>query len=270
MGRAEAAPVSFYAGYRRWRDKGSASVWQHNPKLAGRELAESLGLCLPALYRVAHTTEELPEAIAQASGKSIVVKPNNGSTARGVHPLRQTGTGSQSLWTGEVASPEEWASRLYQHTQRDTGGHPDEAKLPWLIEECILGPRGAPADDIRVYVIGGQVAWVHRCRRSGGKAKWYRNWDASGVMMADAEVDYHTRIRKLEPDELPRPKNFAAICLHSVEVAKAVGADFLRVDWYESESLYFFGEITPCPGPLNRELIQFAPHLDRRFGEMWP
>jgi len=260
--------MGFYRHYQAWTQQRHHRVWDHNPKLAGRDLAKSLGIPVPALHGLANGPEGVARIMSGVSG-AFVLKPNQGSTTRGVQPLRRDGDGFRSLWTGEVDTAEGWAARMHEHCTRDKSGHSDSARRPWLVEQCITGPDGSAADDIRVYAIRGTVAWVHRSRRQGRLARYYANWTRDGEALPMGQVDYSTKLPGRDPADLPRPVWFRDNIDAAERVARDTGADFLRVDFYEDAESHYFGELTPCPGPLNRQLIRFGKELDAAMAEMW-
>jgi hypothetical protein len=259
--------MSFQQLYQQWVQNRTHPIWQHNPKTAGRALAQSLGIPVPTLYGSSSRTEALPEIMATAPGP-FVIKPNNGSTARGVIPLTWHEEGYRCLWTDKVQSGGAWTREMVAQVQRDTGGHSDTARAPWLVEQAIMdGDR--LSDDIRVYVVGGTVAWVHRSRRDKGKARWYANWDRVGSILPQAQVDYTAKMRR-EYFEHDRPVWFPYIVEDAEAVAATVCAPFVRVDFYTDAAEHYFGELTPCPGPLTKDLIRLSPYVDKLCVDLWP
>lgn len=232
-------------------------VWRYNSKTAGRDLAARAGLRVPKLLAGSKSIRDItPPAGA------FVVKPVNGSSSRGVLPLVRDGDGFLNMFTGETKPWGLWAVDALA-SKGSSGGHPDEVRNPWIVEEAILGPAGL-AYDWKFWVIGGEplIAWQCDHNMGNGRSRavkwWTPEWDDAG----DAAPH---RVLHLDP-ELPAPTHPDELLAAAAAVGREVESPFIRVDLYEDTNGPVFGEITPHPFGGT---IPFGKKWDRILGEAW-
>lgn len=234
-------------------------VWRYNPKTDGRLLAEVLGIRVPALLAGPCSVGRMEPP----SAGPMVLKPNGGSTGRGVFPLVADGGQYTDLWTGLTGRwgrVRQWAYAAKQ--TRPGMSHDDVARPPWLLEEMILRAPGELSDDWKVYVIGGR-AQIIRQRRPGGRQgittsthkHWTPDWRPAGAVEP---------WRRLDPT-LAAPRHGAEIIEVAEAIADQVAGPFVRVDVLEDAEGAVFGEICPHPGGRR----SFTPEWDQRLGEAW-
>jgi len=135
----------------------------------------------------------------------------------------------------------------------------------WLDEPAYsLVPRGLLAEplldagtgtlpvDYKIYVFGGQAAYVQVHLDRGGAHRWILH-------------DWNWRQLVPSPDHPPRPGSLPAM----IEAAEtlAAGMDFVRVDFYEIGGKPLFGEFCLYPGS---GLDPFAADwIDAEMGALW-
>jgi len=248
----------FYARLKAERPR-THPIWEHNSKLSGRALAERLGVRVPLLLQTAGDPRDLKEP----SWPSVVVKPNDGCSARGVLVLVSDGHGGWlDLFTGRADTWDWWMVHLLG---LGTGRYGEGVAGPWLVEERIpgqLSPRCLPYD-WKAYVIGGRVEFVAQFSRRaglgrrGGKdvCQWTRDWR---MVTEGARTDYGVV-------PLPAPSFPNGLITAFEAIAQELPAVFVRVDCYEDAVGPVFGEITPAPGGPQ----SFKPEWDERLGAAW-
>ncbi|MFA9429714.1 ATP-grasp fold amidoligase family protein [Egicoccus sp. AB-alg2] len=230
-------------------------IWAHNSKSAGYELARSLGVRVPEL--VAGPTEL--DELARPTRARVVVKPVEGSTARGVMPLVAADDGAWHLLFD--------LSRTYTWEQivdllRDAVA---EGKISsrFIVEELIPGPGPlALPYDWKLYCVGGRVQLVlqrdarnQRAGRQAGMRFWTREFTDLG----------QARLLQDRDQEMARPHHPGELVAVAERIAAALPGHFVRVDLYDAPDGVVFGEITPQPG--GQQL--FRDDLDRQLGEAW-
>jgi len=225
---------------RHWRRDAPPSALRYAPKLAGRELAQSLGVAVPplALEPVADPwdLETPPDTLPD-----LVVKANHGSTGQGVLPLVRVGPAATDTWL-DVAKYRRyswdrvmtWADRVTREAR--AGG-------PWFAERVVWGQGAALADDLKVWTIHGRAAFVAQRRADREGRKSWRHWTIDGHPAEKVIVGHHI------DDSLPRPRDISRVSRVAGKVAQATGLPVARVDMYvDLDGRPVFGEVTPFPG----------------------
>lgn len=238
------------------------TAWAYNPKLAGREMAQRLGVRMPALLAGPAPLTELSPP--QRAG---VLKPAEGTGGRGILPLVPTGDGLyHCLLTGDVGKWQEhtdvaWrqaSSRYNPATQRSEPiPAPVMERMPWIVEE-LVGDGARIPDDVKCYCIGGRVELIRQRRPGRGRGGrngavhcfWSRSWDRL------RGVDEYRPVA-----DLPRPRGAAEIVHAAERIARFLGSPIVRVDMYAGA---IFGEITPRPAGDH-----WTPAWDMRLGAAW-
>lgn len=237
-------------------------VWQHNDKMAARDLAVRSGVRPPVLLDGPSSLRHLTPQTTPA-----VLKPVHGCSSRGVHLLVPHGEGYRELLTGSSTTWEQViASALAaKHTPRNQAlirrGHPDATRPPWLLEELILQNDHA-AYDWKLFTFGQEPAVVLQMLRhpGGTNIKW---WDATD--WSDVGNIHPTRGWTVDPT-LPPPASPERLLDAARKVAQHVPTPFVRVDLYEAQDGPVFGEITPIPTGGSSV---FTPEWDERLGQLW-
>lgn len=236
-------------------DDPAGTVWEFNNKLAGRALAERLGLPVPRIVAGPSRISRIDPPTAPG-----VLKPVDGCAGWGVVPFILTDDGRyERIFTGEVRTWKTIVARAVKSWRRY---QPGSSLPPWIVEELMRNTHGDLVDDVKCYAIGGRIELI-RQRRPGrgrsGKAGavhcfWSRSWDR----LPRVDIGRHTA-------ELPIPDQPAAIVHGAERIARHLfehcGTPFVRVDMYPGG---IFGEITPEPGG-----DQFGPIWDRVLAESW-
>lgn len=224
---------------------GWNEVLKYNSKLAGRVLAESLGVPTHRLFQVGKMADLVPP------DEPFVLKPNSGSSSIGVFPLIPRDDGTYvDAWNGKRGRWGYWMKRAYEAKRPNIAPLWDQPSHPWLIEEY------RPAIEYKVYAFHGEVGFVmqyRRVRRGRYVIKyWSPDWEHIGDISQKWPYD----------STLPPPENGDVILENAAKVSAALPAPFARVDMYEGG---IFGEITPRPGGKTR----YVDEWDQRLGEMW-
>lgn len=227
--------------------------WEINAKHGGYRFAEQIGLSAPQTFgRFARITDVDPSAC----GERFLIKPEGGSTNRGIYGLdRQSdGTlidrinGGQTTWD-QVA---EAYLALVKH------GKVSEAVM---VEELLVKP-GSPdsiPDDFKLYCFYDRVELVMQrdTRKSGRRSDWrFKFWDREWNDLGP--VKYADRV-----DESLRPaSNPAALIAAGELLGRHLRVPFCRLDFYDTDRGVVFGEVTLNPGPPEI----FAPEVDEFLG----
>lgn len=222
-------------------------AWEHNSKLAGRRLAESLGVRVPELLAGPGPLESLtkPEG-------SFVVKPVNGHSSRGVLVLDPEGDKYRDRLTGAVHSWGRWRMIALTAKHLHSVTPEDQVRPPWIIEALI-----EPSMEFKCFTFrNGQVPLVLQRHAERGRIR-FTWWDTRGDWTPVDVTDVETYTKPLPPPEDPdliigTAMKFAPYC-HPMA----------RIDLYEHA---IFGEITPEPAAGHR---RFVPEWDEILGACW-
>ena len=123
-------------------------VWKFDDKLAGRRLAEELGLRVPELYAVG----SLEECVAEARRRGIgVIKPLQRHSSQGVVALTSRG----ESFSDHIRRKQVPASQLEDYVRSCQVAHEDVL----MAEEVIFRPEssGMLSTEWKLYCFGGQV-----------------------------------------------------------------------------------------------------------------
>lgn len=242
---------------RSWPDDHPA--WAYDRKLAGRALAQRLGIRVPALLSGPGELEDLtpPEVPA-------VLKPDAGSVGYGVLLLRPnrgrytTPDGVLRSWSGVLD-----AARLAQAHRRSARPH-DQIDGPWFVEAAVT-PDAFPPVTYRLWTFRGGVKLVTAGYNPGvaGGDKRVHAWDPCDGWRP---VNPWAETRKIIDPGLPLPVHGDEMLAAARRVLAAVGVPFLRIDVYDTADGPVFGEITPVPTWAH---IRHTPEWDQRMGAAW-
>lgn len=228
-------------------------VWDHNSKMAGRALAERLGVRVPELIDGPASVEVL----TPPTDRGFVLKPVTGSTARGVFCLVPADGRYRELLSGRRMSWGRVKIEAYAAKRASFDFAADRVRHPWILEALIGGDR--LVDDWKAYCIGGEPVLWRQIRRSRTVAvKWWTEdfTDAGEI------TEHWTYDATLEP-----PSDPASMVVSARAIAREVAGPFVRVDLYDDGGAVF-GEITPHPAGGKRS-HRFAPEVDEALGERW-
>lgn len=123
---------------------------------------------------------------------------------------------------------------------------------PWLGNP----DSGIPPADIKIHVCNGRPCWIVYCfDRVDGQAKYGTftpGWVQAYTVKGETKSD------------VPRPKALEKM----LEYATILGKDFpfVRVDFYEVDSVPYLGELTFTP--LGNMDTEYKDEYDRKFGDM--
>lgn len=173
----------------------------------------------------------------------FVVKSRHG--CKQIAFVRSPGTD----WPALRARADRWVARPY-------GYWLDEwlyAAIPrGLLVEPFVGQGGELPVDYKLFVFGGEVAYVQVHLRREHAHRW---------LVLD--LDWRPMVPGGETP--PRPRSLPAMIAAARVLAR--GFAFVRVDFYEVEGVPKFGEMTFYPGsgldPMD------PPHLDSVMGDLW-
>lgn len=253
---------SFFAQYetlRRVRDAAEQQagrrhpIWDANAKLAGRDLARQLGVAVPTLLAGPAPLARL----APPTDGRFVMKPVEGSSARGVFALTRHANGFYSVLDDTHYT---WGdiTEIVQKLHAD-----GQISEMFIIEELVEGTaeRTLPYD-FKCYCFGGEVELVMQkdaCDSRMSAHARFKFWDRT---FTDLGAVRHAD--KIDPS-LPAPSHPAELIAAAETVASALPSTFVRVDLYNPPSGVVFGEITPHPGGTQL----FDPATDRMLGDAW-
>lgn len=254
-------PPSFLTSYKRYRRSYTealalsgrewGTLWPWETKMGVRSLAESLGLRTPQLLQGPVAIEDLDW---EALPATFVVKPDRGSSKKGVYVLRRR---RHSLFLDLIRDREVTCEQINEelHGLARIGMISGESIIA---EQALLTEKGAVAFDWKCYAFQGEVGVIWQISRQNGSRK-------SRMLDADWRDLGNVRRGVERSSPLPTPQHPDAILDAAVRLSCAVPVPFVRVDLYESEGLVYLGEVTPMPGSAQR----FSPALDRQMGKAW-
>lgn len=244
---------------RRW--PADHPAWRYDRKLAGRALAESLGIRVPVLLSGPGflATLEPPDP-----GLPAVLKPDAGSTGRGVLLLAPT-AGGWRLPGGTVLA---WPAVLDLARQAMAGNERrrvhDQIHGPWFVEASAT-PDASPPISYRLHTMRYGVELVTAGHNPGvvGGDKRVNAWDPADRWR---QVHPWARTKATVDTSLPRPVHGEAMIDAARRYLAAVGSTYMRVDFYEDAAGLLFAEQTPVPTwGKTRHTLEW----DRRMGAAW-
>ena len=238
-------------------------IWTENDKWKGRELGELADLYVPQIYQGPMSLRKMEEP-----RHSVVIKPVNGCSSRGVRPLQWDTDVYTNLFTGEEMTWDEAVTSALadKHAPRNLSlierGHPDAMRPPWLLEELILSEQGNLPDNWKAFCFGAEVVAIFHSRRQlDGSLRirwWNRDFEDIGDICPAKKWKYDRRMAK--------PKNPEGLIKGFEDVASLVDSPFIRVDLYERGSEIVYGEVTPHP---TGGTSPFVPKWDAILGQAW-
>ena len=188
----------------------------------------------------------------------VVIKSMRGSNARGVLPLRRSGSGWQIITHDDaVLTGDEVADLLAERVADGIIKGPFGAEE--FLDEDGTGTRSPM--DVKVYTFYGSapMALLRRVVKHGEAQASFRIVDRRG---RDVAASYSGKVadRTLEP-----PARLEEMFEIAERLSVAIRATFSRIDLYSLGDRIVFGEVTPRPGGPQ----WFGPELDRRLGKEW-
>ena len=211
-----------------------------NDKLLDMKFANALNVPTAKIYQENTDLNEI-----DFSNAPFVLKPTNGSSSKNVYYVYSL---SKIV---EVKSAKVFESLKMLKDYSATPGY----KKLWQTEELLLDARGLPSTDLKVYSYYGGIGLVLEILRQG---KAYRCWyDSKGNII---EFEKFTK-------SWFEGKGFDQRLLeYASKIALATPVPFLRIDFYQTETDYYLGEITPHPGRYYRG---YSPEMDTKLGEIF-
>jgi hypothetical protein len=204
---------------------------------------------LPTVYCVTKNPAEIPFATLP---DKFVIKPTHGSGW--VHVV----TDKSQIEAAEIKKAcITWLSKNFYKMGREWAYKNVEPRI--IVEEYIDDGSGNTApNDYKMFVFDGEVALIQAdvARFSAHRRGFYdKNWNAVDVRLKYPPVT----------SAVPRPKHLTDMILAAETLCNDI--DFMRVDFYNSESKIYFGELTPTPGS---GLERFTPAVfDTYLGSLW-
>lgn len=242
------------------------AIWAFNAKLEGYGLAERLNiptplthLIVPDLDQLYHVLEWAEKEGQKGRGVARVIKPNHGSSSRGVlvlerdlsFPMRGIGPRTAKEWI--------------EHLRHVEGKY---VNPPWIVEERIPGFRNEWPGDLKVFTVGGRAQFLQRNTiRPGGKWNDYFHtfWDRSGTSLHEGIIQIGGRENRLD-----QPSSYHKQAIQWAErVAAELHSPFVRVDFLEGRDGLVFNEITPRPGPMNERSMFIGERLSQQMLDAW-
>jgi hypothetical protein len=232
-------------------------VWKYDDKLAGRRLADELGLRVPELYAVG----VLEECVAETRRRgSAVIKPLQRHSAQGVLVLTPRGDN----FFDHIRRKEVSASQLEAYVRSCQLGHEDVL----IAEEIIFRPGSTrlPSIEWKMYCFGGVVGFIVEADRGSHKRDRrvlqlrYRDFSSFRAPWVRGYRKVFSMPNAVHPDGLIE---------YAETYATATATDFVRVDLYEDDRGPVFGELTPHPAAGYSHINYLGRELDCYFGDMW-
>lgn len=241
-------------------------IWRYNSKLAGRRLAESLGIPVPALIARPAPIMRLDPP---SPPRPFVLKPNRGHSSRGVLLLVPAEEGRWlDLLSGDTHSWGRWRELALRTKREPTETQADRVRPPWLMEE-LVGDGTRPPAEWKLYAFADGSVPLARQRQALPGASSSRTarccfWepDPGGWKRVEGEIESD---RACDPT-LPASQHQAAMLEIASTLGRAAARPFIRVDLLEGVGGPVFGELTPEPSAGRR---RFVPEWDARLGEHW-
>jgi hypothetical protein len=241
--------------------------WTINGKYAGYRFAAEMGISHPEILgRFASIAEVEPETL----GNRFLIKPEGGSTNRGIFGLDRQPNGSFiDRLSGDSRT---WAEVTSAYNDLVRGGM---ISKNLIVEELLRKPGSDSAipDDFKVYCFYDRAELImqrdlspsanrnprrFRLQRSSDDPSnwrfkfWNRDWEDLGPIKYADRVD----------GSLAPPANAEELIATAERLGKALRVPFARLDFYDTERGVVFGEVTLNPGPPEI----FAPEVDEYLG----
>lgn len=225
--------------------------WDINGKSAGYRFVAGLGISHPEILgRYDSVAEidpgELPDR--------FLLKPDDGSTNRGVFGLERLDDAWVDRLTGRTLRWSDIVAEIETHVER---GH-ISARL--LLEELLRKPgdESAIPDDMKAYVFYDRVVMVMQrdMRQRPAPADWRfkfwnRDWqDVGPVKFAD----------RVDPGLRP-PVHGEELISVAERLGKELRFPFIRLDFYDTTRGVVFGEFSMNPGPPEVFVDEFDEYL---------
>ncbi|UJH70094.1 ATP-grasp fold amidoligase family protein [Ornithinimicrobium sp. INDO-MA30-4] len=203
-------------------------------KLHNYRFGQSHGVSVPRVLEVWPT----PSAIDLAEMPDLfVLKSDQGSSGRGVLPLRRIGFDSYELVDGQGSFT--MASVVEHFEAREGTG---KIAGPYFAEEFLDQAHSGPLpDDVKIYVCHGEVMMtlLRHVDTHGLQGEHRRRYVSAegtdlGAVMLAMDVD----------DTIEMPVDYAEMVQIASHLSRALGVPFARVDLYQTTVGPVLGEIT--------------------------
>ncbi|NCG39175.1 MAG: hypothetical protein GWP48_16870 [Actinobacteria bacterium] len=212
-----------------------------------------MGISHPeVLGRFSSIDEVKPEEF----GERFLVKPNEGSTNRGVYGLdRQPDATYVDRLTGERRTWDEFATAYADLVKAK------KISKSLIVEELLRKPGSSSSipDDYKIYCFYDRAELVMQrdmnqsVDRVNWRFKfWNRDWEDMGPVKYADRVD----------QSLAPPVSGDELIATAERLGKALRVPFARIDFYDTDRGAVFGEVTLNPGPPE----VFAPEVDEYLG----
>lgn len=210
-------------------------------------VAEKIGeQYLTQLYFVTENPEDIP---FEELPKAFVVKPTHGSGWIRVVNDKST-LDKEEL----ILQCKKWLNSSFYDWTREWQY---KNIKPRIIIEEFISDNGKVPIDYKFFVFHGKVEFIQIDIDRYGEHRsdvYSGDWKKFDVLYTIKNIEGHT----------PKPPHFEE--MKNLAVKLCEGFDFLRVDFYDTEKIYF-GEITATPG--NSVAVFDPPEFDDLFGKMW-
>lgn len=231
---------------------GDFPLYHVETKLAGKALAERLGIAVPAVLQGSHS--RLADFDWSRLPERFVIKPDAGKSTRGVLVMQREQEGFRELLSGEWFRQDDLAT-LQPRVARALMS---PERYPGIFAEEALVSDGRPALDWKLFVFGGRVRLILEIMRlpDGPRYKMYDEHARSAGAI---------HLRDPMDQSLPPPRHPERLIDAASRIAKALYTPFVRIDLFELDGEIYFGELTLRPGSAHL----FNQEWDRTLGEAW-
>lgn len=235
------------------KEKGLENeIYPEFSKTRGRKLAESVDIATPRLLAGPVSPADLR---LDDYGDAFVIKPDWGTSTRGVLVLEKTGKDKYfELINGVSLNGKMVQGEAERRMSRTGRGRSDQL----IVEESVADGTARP-DEWKIFSFYGEIGIVQQINRNGDRPTmhWYDN---NGEDLGKVRTDV-----KHSPS-LKRPTNFSGLVEAAKTLSLALPTGFVRVDLFErATGQILFGELCLIPGGD----IFFRKGWDRRLGKMW-
>ena len=223
---------------------------QFHDKLRVRDyVAERLGDgVLPKLLVATERPETIPFDVLP---DKFVVKPSHASGLVTIVTDRR-GIDREAI----IAECRAWLRTDYYRQTRERVYRDIPRRI--MVEAFIDDGTGGAPNDYKFFVFDGKVRLIQV--DAGRFAEHRRSFFDTDWRRLDFTLLYHPIA-----GDVPRPPHLAQMVAAAERLGQ--GIDFIRVDLYDTEPRFYFGEITTCPGS---GLERFHPvEYDRHVGAFW-